>query len=108
VREQGDPNTSVTAVVGVVSAVLLFVLIVLLQAFFFAQEREETERKVVAVAPEALAQLRAQQQELLHSYRVIDEKRGVVAIPIEVAMALVVTEASRGGNTGSQIPARPR
>ena len=107
-REQGDPNTSVTAVVGVVSAVLLFVLIVLLQAFFYAQEREEQQRKVVAIAPEALAQLRAQQQELLHSYRLVDEKNGVVGIPIEDAMALVVAEAGRGGSVGLQATARSR
>ena len=64
--------------------------------------------RVVAIAPEALAQLRAQQQELLHSYRLVDEKNGVVGIPIEDAMALVVAEASRGGSVGSQATARSR
>jgi len=95
VREGGEPNAPLTALVGIVFAIGLFVVVVLLQAFFYRAEQEENVRKVVAVAPQELSQLRAQQQELLHSYKVVDQQKGVVAIPIDLAMKLVVQEAGR-------------
>ena len=88
----GDPDTPVTLVAGVVGAILLVICVVLLQAYFHASEKQEALRKVVAVVPEELAQARADQLGVLNSYRWIDEKAGVVGIPIERAMALVVAE----------------
>jgi hypothetical protein len=91
-RETGEPNTTLTALIGVVFAIGLFVLVVFLQAFFYREEAEENVRKVVAVAPEELSQLKAQQLEALHSYRYVDPRAGVVAIPIDRAMELVVRD----------------
>jgi len=88
----GDPDTPVTLVVGAVGVILLVICVVLLQAYFYAAERREAQRKVVAVVPEELAQTRADQLGVLNSYRWIDEKAGVVGIPIERAMALVAAE----------------
>jgi hypothetical protein len=107
VREEGEPNTPLTALVGIVFAILLFVVVVLLQAFFYRAEQQENERKVVAVAPAELSQLRAQQQELLHSYKLVDPSKGVVAIPIDVAMRLVVSEGGKSPWPQVQPPAMP-
>ncbi len=85
-----EPNTPLTAVVGLVFAIVLFVVVVLLQAFFYHQEQDENMRKVVAVAPQELSQLQAQQQEVLHSYKILDPQKGVVAIPVDLAMKLIV------------------
>ena len=94
-RETGEPNTPLTALVGIGFAVALFVLVVFLQAFFYQEQRAEHARKVVAVAPEELSQLRAKQLGELHGYRWVDEKAGVVAIPIGRAMDLVVRDDGR-------------
>ena len=94
-RETGEPNTPLTALVGVVFAIVLFALVVFLQAFFYRQEAAEDARKAVAVPPEELSQLRAQQLETLHSYRYVDPRAGVVAIPIDRAMELVVRDGGR-------------
>lgn len=102
----GDPHTPATVVAGVVSAVLLFALVVMLQAVFYWAEKAETRRKLVAVAPEELAGLRAAQQEQLHTYRWVDEKAGVVAIPIERAMSLIVDEQARAVSGTGGAPAR--
>ncbi|MFI5143404.1 MAG: hypothetical protein ACHQQS_15575 [Thermoanaerobaculales bacterium] len=102
-----EPDTSMTAVVGVVFAILLFVVVVLLQAYFYRQETEENLQKVVAVAPEELAELRAQQQEALATYRWVDDKRGVVTISIQCAMALVVRDGGRSPWPQVQPPAAP-
>jgi hypothetical protein len=90
-----EPNTPLTAVVGLVFAIVLFAMVVLLQAYFYRQDQRENVRKVVAVAPEELSQLRAQQQELLHSYKLLDPQKGVVAIPIDLAIGLVVRDGGR-------------
>jgi hypothetical protein len=90
-----EPDTGLTAIIGVVFAILLFVVVVFLQAYFYRQSAQEHERKVVAVAPEELSQLRTQQEEVLHDYRWVDENKGVVAIPIERAMTLVARDGGR-------------
>ncbi len=104
-RDTGEPNTPLTALVGVVFAIVLFVIVVFLQAFFYRQEAEENTRKVVAVAPEELSRLKAQQIETLNSYRYVDPSAGVVAIPIDRAMALVVRDGGRAPWPAVQPPA---
>ena len=42
--------------------------------------------------PEDLAKYRRQENAILHSYRWVDRKSGVIGIPIERAMALVVQD----------------
>jgi len=99
-RRHLDPDAAVTAVVGIVGAVLLIVVVLGLQAFFYGAERREAERKNVAPGFEELVALRADQQEQLNSYRWIDEPGGVVGLPIERAMELVVAR-QRGGGAGT-------
>lgn len=106
-RRPSDPNAPLTVLVGVVGAVVLFVVIVLLQAFFYRAERAERERKVVAVGAEELSQLRARQRDQLNSYRWVDPKAGVVAIPIERAMDLVVEGKGRAASTAAASEAAP-
>ena len=83
-----DPNVPLSAVLGIIGAILLFVIIVLLQALFYTMEAAELERKVVSQPDQELARLRASQQERLGSYGWIDRSSGVVHIPIERAMEL--------------------
>jgi hypothetical protein len=92
VRTGDDPNPSLTALVGVLGALVLVAVVILLQAFFYWAEKGETARKTAAQAPVELARLRASQQEILGTYRWIDQPKGVAAIPIERAMALVLQE----------------
>ncbi len=88
-----DPNVAASAVVGIISAILLFVIIVVLQAYFFDAEQAELEKKVWSQPNQALQQLDAGQLELLTSYGWVSEADGVVRIPIERAMELVAAEA---------------
>jgi sterol desaturase/sphingolipid hydroxylase (fatty acid hydroxylase superfamily) len=87
-----DPNVAASAVVGIVSAILLFVIIVVLQAFFYRAEQGELEKKVWSQPDQALQQLDANQLELLNSYGWVSEAEGTVHIPIERAMELVAAE----------------
>jgi hypothetical protein len=90
VEERREIDTPVTVVVGLVGAILVFVLVVALQALFQRVERDELERKVVAAPAQELESLRADQLETLSEYRYVDRAKGIVAIPIDRAMELEV------------------
>jgi hypothetical protein len=88
-----DPDVPLSAVIGLIGVILLFVIIVALQAVFYNMESTELERKVGSQRDEELARLEASQRETLATYRWIDQGGGVVGIPIERAMELVAAEA---------------
>jgi hypothetical protein len=87
-----DPDVPASAIVGIISAILLFAIIVALQALFYSFEEQELQRKVYSQPYEALQQLDADQMEQLNSYGWISEPDGVAHIPIDRAMELTVQE----------------
>jgi hypothetical protein len=88
-----DPNVAASAVVGIISAVLLFVIIVLLQAWFYSAEEAEQFRKIHSQPYQELQNVDNEQLEQLASYGWVSEADGVTHIPIERAMELVVAES---------------
>ncbi len=94
-----DVNTPVIALVGFISAILFFAIVVLLEVVFYWAEAQQRENDVGP--PQELATLTHNQQARLAEYRWVDQKKGVVAIPIDRAMELVVADLS-----GSAKPAR--
>jgi hypothetical protein len=98
---QSDPDALRTLYVGAVSVIVTIVLIIALQAVFYQAQESEVTRK--ASASEELAALRAEQLELLGSYRWIDHSKGTVAISVDRAMQLVVSEL----NADSSRPSTP-
>ena len=89
-----DPNVQNSAIVGIISAILLFVIIVGLQALFYSMHEDELQIKVYTQTSEELRAVRAQQLEQLNSYGYVDPNAGTVHIPIERAMELVAAEAA--------------
>jgi len=94
--DHSDPRSAPTVLVGTVGLVLLAVIVLLLEVLHHRTTQAETYRKVVAEQPQELRQVQAQQLEQLNGYRWVDQGRGVVAIPLERAIDLLVEEA-RGG-----------
>jgi hypothetical protein len=92
-----DPNAAVTILIGTAGALILLVTVLLLHAYFYSAAEAELNRKVSSVASPELARMRAEHLEALSSYRWVDQTGGVVAIPIERAMALIAAE-SRAAN----------
>ncbi|MCP4898023.1 MAG: hypothetical protein GY906_13705 [bacterium] len=88
-----DPNVPASAFVGLVGAIVLFVIIVALQGLFYSMERTEFERKATDGPFEDLARLDADQLETLNSYGWVDQQQGTVHVPISRAMGLVVAES---------------
>ncbi|HSL16456.1 MAG TPA: hypothetical protein VLB51_00955 [Methylomirabilota bacterium] len=88
-----DPNVAASAVVGIIGAIVLFVLIVLLQTWFYRAEADERFRKIYSQPYQELQKLDNEQRERLTSYGWISEGDGVAHIPIERAMDLIAGEA---------------
>ena len=96
-----DLNTPAIALVGFISALLFFASIILLQVMFFRTEaRQRAEND--AVPPQELTALVHNQQARLAEYRWVDEKKGVVAVPIDRAMELVVGDLSSNARSAGR------
>ncbi len=87
-----DPNVSTSALVGIIGAILLVVIIVALQGYFLKEQRLEVARKAAGRPVAELSALRTKQLERLGGYRWVDRSKGVVAIPVDRAMELVVRQ----------------
>lgn len=87
-----EPNTPLILVLGVIAAILTFLVVVLLQIYFAGAQKQEYERKMARPRAEAPAAALAEQAAVLTGYRWVDQRQGVVAIPIERAMELVLRE----------------
>jgi hypothetical protein len=89
-----DVNTPVIALVGFISALLFFAIIILLEVMFYHIEAQQRYEKDINQPPQELTALVQREQATLAEYRWVDEKKGVVAIPIDRAMELVVADLS--------------
>jgi hypothetical protein len=87
-----DPSSPPTAIVGLSFAVLFVVVVLGLQAYFARVQDEEREAKRQGVGSAELAGVEEAQLQRIGEYRWVDRDSGVVAIPIERAMELVVAE----------------
>ncbi|HUU82641.1 MAG TPA: hypothetical protein VM243_03960 [Phycisphaerae bacterium] len=99
----GDPNTPATVLVGVVGAILTFVVIVALQALFYNVE-SQTVSRVNQGDPRRLSRRRAEQLEAINSYGWVDRQEGTVTVPIDRAMELVLDELAESGSSGAERP----
>jgi hypothetical protein len=89
-----DPDALTTATVGIVGTILVIAAVVFLQGLYESVNRSEFQRKVVNETPGELSELRAAQLRRLHAMAWVDKPHGIVAIPIEKAMALLVADPS--------------
>lgn len=94
-----DPNVPTSVVVGIIGVVATFVLVVILQGLFFSMKQAEMQRKVYSQSNEQMRALDATQLETLNSYGWVNQKAGIVHIPIAAAMQKIAEE-------GAQAPAQ--
>lgn len=85
-------DTPKIVVVGFLSAIITFVVILGAQAVYFAADRVETKAKASSATPTTLTEGLTQQQNRLAGYGWVDPSKGIVNIPVDVAMKLVVEE----------------
>ena len=88
-------DTTKLVLAVLLSTILTVALILGLTVVYYRYQRSvETSRKFTE-PPRKLQALRASQIERLTTYRNVDVEKGIVAIPIDRAMELVVAELAR-------------
>jgi hypothetical protein len=108
--KRDDPSIAPTAYVVAIFVVVFVITVIGLQAYFGRVKSEEEQSKIVDPTVKALADLRAEQEARLAGYRWVSADSGLVALPIERAMALVARDLERGSGAAapSPEPARSR
>jgi hypothetical protein len=96
--DRAEPNVGGIAAVGAITVVSLVAILFGLQYFFDRSLEQQVFVKVLAPESQSLRDLKAHENEELHSYRYIDRDKGIIRLPIERAMELVASEAAKGGS----------
>lgn len=91
-----DVRTSTVALVGFVGSIVVVAIIVLLQVIYYRMAADQFRQKDLDQTLTELAEVLNVQQAKLTQYRWVDQAKGIVAIPIDRAMSLVVREAASG------------
>ena len=89
-RDVNVKNVLLTIVIGIVSFVTI--LVGVSEYFLMTKEQVVTEA-VLVPASSALRDLRAQEDEILNSYKILDASKNIYQIPISDAMKLMAEEA---------------
>jgi hypothetical protein len=94
--DRSEPNVRFIAIFGAGTLVLLVVAVLALQYYFDRVLEEQVFVKVQEPVAQTLVDLRAREDEELHSYRYLDREKATVRLPIERAMELLAEEAAQG------------
>ena len=94
--DRSEPNVRFIAIFGAGTLVLLVVAVVALQYYYDRVLEEQVFVKVQEPVAQNLVDLRAREDEELHSYRYLDREKGAVRLPIERAMELLASESAQG------------
>jgi hypothetical protein len=90
-----EANAPLLAVIGIVSILMLIIIIIGVQAWFMAEQRADIERKFGDTQSTSLVNLKTEQTQKLETARWVDQSKGIVQIPIEEAMKLIVKDQGK-------------
>ena len=94
--DRGEPKAGSIAAFAIGSIVLLILTIGALQQYFEHAWNQAVYEKVLAPPSEQLKDLRNRDDWNLTHYMYMDKKSGVVRIPVDRAMELIVKDAAAG------------
>ncbi len=92
-----DVKTSTIALAGLIGAIVTFAMILLLMVIYYRVDNQQTQIKQTDEPPAEWSNLKTAQEGKLASYRWVDPKRRIVAIPIDLAERLVTAEVAASG-----------
>jgi len=85
-----EVNVPLILTIGIVSGIMLLVIVIGTQAWFQNEEQSEMAAKAMEFPHQDLIELQNGQRANINSYRWVDQKNGVVAIPIGRAMQVML------------------
>jgi hypothetical protein len=95
--ENDNIDSKLIAIIGAISTVILILTVLLLQTLFYTMTDRQTARMQPPVEWPALAAYKMQQADKLEGgYRWVDQAKGIVTLPIDRAMSLVVADRKAG------------
>ena len=98
--EQSDAQGSRVFIGFIVGAIVIAILIGGLTVFYNMTRDEIVKQEVLSVPNPELQKLHAHEQQVLTSYAWVDSSKGIVQIPIDRAMDLLVNEAYQKRTAG--------
>jgi len=98
VARYDDINTPLVAVIGFISAIVIFAIIVGVQALYLSYEQAVIERRESRSPSVEAANLIAEQEARLQRQGWINREEGRIAISIDRAMQVVVHELKQEQN----------
>jgi len=99
-QAKSDIRSGLIATIIVVSTVVLVIMLGGLRSWFFQVRNEIVVDRVLTVPITDIAARTAREDSVLASYGWVDPEKGIVHIPIEKAMELVVRETRTGTSGG--------
>jgi hypothetical protein len=93
--EKKDANIKVISLVTLATALFVIVSVIVVDDVFVLTKEEIIYDTVLRPESVPLRDLRAHEDEVLHSYKVLDAAKGVYQIPIDRALQLMADEAYR-------------
>ncbi|MFQ5653378.1 MAG: hypothetical protein ACE5GW_01435 [Planctomycetota bacterium] len=99
-HDHDDPNAPSTLYVGLVGTVIFVICVLAIAAIYYGASADMTAEQSFSVDPRELMELRALQRERLEGYDWVDVDKGVLSIPVEEGMRMVIEEHSRKGRGG--------
>jgi len=91
--ELSDINVGKIVGLGVGIVVFLIVAFFILNSFFIKAKEDLVYERVLKPGNPKLTELRKQENQVLHSYGVVDSSKGIYRIPIDRAMNLIAEES---------------
>jgi hypothetical protein len=104
--EESDVRVGFIAWSGVAIVVFIVVTILAVQVYFDSLNNQQEFVKLLEPVSEDYRNLRAREDAELYSYKYTDRQKGIVRLPIQRAMDLVVSEAQAGKPFYSSAPQR--
>lgn len=95
--EKRDANLKVIGLVTAATALFVILSVIVVDNIFVLTKEEIIYDTVLKPESISYRDLRAREDEILNSYKIIDAAKGVYQIPIDRAMQLVADEAYRAG-----------
>lgn len=93
--ERRDANLKIILLISLAGVAFIVFSIIMVDSIFLAEKEQIIYETVLRPESAALRDLRAREDEVLNSYKLLDPATGTYQIPIERAMDLVANEAYR-------------
>jgi len=94
--DRHDPNVGFLALFGFALIVVLVLVILGIQYYHDRVKEQQIFIKVLQPESQALKDLRAREDQELHTYQYINREKGQVRLPIDRAMKLLAAEYAAG------------